>query len=261
MPPDNPSLVESTDNRLHPEELDIPGIAVPNPTEWAIGLFLCDLASFNNSVRNARQELAIQELVPYRVTRELSSILDMLSGIDHDNGSPLSITAKRIAERYKLSENWYLPLQLAILTHHLIIPADPAVIMRRPPDTSSLAGVMAYLQEEAPPMTSPIIYPVYRVTINQLHTFIDQHKDEIRRILDTLPPRPTTSTSSHTMLWGRLAWLMRQETPRPSWTETASWINDFTGRLRGFATASLNNVQAREMYERYLQQLRRLDND
>jgi len=252
----NHDVAGDFDKRIHVDRLSAAGIdSEAEQEDMVVGLLLGDLRSFNDAVRDTRVNIGLEEPMPSSERPEITEIMEYSTALGTQQKQQLKTSANDIRSRYGLSHNWEFSVEAAILVNRLFVPPDPSIALVTS-NGGSLEEVMANLQTPTPEV---FIYPSYQVTINQLHEFIDNHAEEIRAAVAQLPPRPQANVANQTFLIGRMAWMLRSEEPQPSWSEVAERINDFTRRIDVIASTSLNNIQVRTIYERYLSHLTELE--
>lgn len=220
----------------------------PNDSEWMIGQILESHQAFNEGIESARAEIELHQLMPSSESPDIHEFLGYKSSLSTVQRQKLTRVTRRLVGRYNLSETWVPFVETCILTNHLIVPPDPSIIIDYPPSNPSLSTMIAELSQ---PIHTTGIFPLYRVTTNQLINFIRENRPAIEQMMNSLPPKPTTRMARNRFWWGRYAWLMRQDNPPAPFSRIANTINQLTARMSDEPTASLNEVEIRNIFQQY----------
>lgn len=204
--------------------------------DYKLAEILASLDSLYSQLDRIRAAIGLKTLIncPERLTsKDVWKILAS-SPIDKRGKRRSRGWAEWLAYRYRLSSNWYISLEVLLLTHVLPVPPDPPIGFYSPPNPGTYKDGIINLINRAPNANDllrlPFVYANYQVSIAQLKQFIEDNKDEIRKILAKLPPKPSAGKMSRKRLViGQIAWILKRSGDYKSWYAVTEFINSKTG--------------------------------
>lgn len=235
-----------------------------NPEDFKLGEVLASCNSLYPQLDRIRTSLGITLLMKWPPSPTSETIAAIIRESNELYNQALEQWAEWLAYRYRLSANWNVPLRIAILCHVLPVPSDPAIGLYVPPGAGGRGGVFEAMRrqriaksEAIKLLNSPLIYPNYQVSINELLDFIKNHSAEISSALAQLPPKPSAGkTTRNRLLIGHLAWLIKNHRAGiKTWGDVATFLTD---EILGEGEA-MDEIEARKLAYIFVRQQKRVD--
>ncbi len=230
--------------------------------------------SFNIAILEARNQLDIVlQAYPKDPTPENLAELyrDML--LSDNKKAAFDKRARAITEDFRITENWILSVELAILTGTLLVPSKDSIKVHLPdyfyPEdntTKGLANKIAMMREGAPVTHYPAIYFTRRVTVDELKRWINENKSAIRAMQFKLPKPQKIKRGEKTLFWGYVAWLLKRDGFK-SWAKMTKAIEQMINRQRAefkshqgdhYTDIAPEPVELEKYYNRFMTSLKKL---
>ncbi len=230
--------------------------------------------SFNQSVVSARKDLGLIHLLEYPTNATIERLISFISeSVSKDgNWSKLKNLSEQISKRYHLTNNWQTSIELAILTNTMPVAYNQSPIQTYEPKQKTenekpkviveITKYMSDLNAYRDISTHPSIYFTEYVSPEEIIDWVRNHRPQIKSIQRNLPKPSITKRDNKTIYWGRVAWIIKQEKPKATWTEITSYAQELTDSHRTGNSDSENvpgETEFRNYYENFAKDIKRLN--
>jgi hypothetical protein len=243
---------ERVDIKLSPE---IKSINDYEESDYLLADLLSWLKSFHNSLFEIRKELKLQSIFKYPKKPTIKNLVGLIFKLDASKRKILESRTRDLLEKYHLTENWEFPIEIAILTHTLLVPPKETGVHLYLPlyfypklqenlekmkikKTSPIDGLrrelkrllkyksdFAKYRQMMEVVKYPAIYFTRQVSIDELKKWIDKNRSFIRAIQYKLPKRKIIKRTQKALFWGQVAWILKKDGIH-SWTKMVEKIEE-----------------------------------
>ena len=211
-------------------------------TDDLIARLLVWLDCFNKDILNIRIKYKIS-VQRYPNGSSTTQLLDLITSIKFDDINTFSSEITSIREKYRLNENWFLSIAMAITTHTLLVPPKLSIGLYMPEFDVPKAEVekaknikdiarsvfddpaIRKVQRLTELAKHPSIYFNYNTSIDELIKWINKNRNLIRFIQSQLSKKRELKREAKTLFWGQVAWTLMQD-GITSWTKMTKVIQE-----------------------------------
>jgi len=296
IPEENDVLVfekfeERVDVKLSPE---IKSINDYEQSDYLLADLLSWLKSFYESLFEIRKELKLQTPLKYPNRPTIKKLVRLTLNLDSPKRELLETRAQDLLQKYHLTENWEFSMEMAILTHALLVPPKETGIYLYLPLSfypkiqrniqkikiknatslnelkKKLTQLLKYQSDFAKyrqmmeVVKYPAIYLTRQTSIDELKKWINENKEIIRVIQKRLPKQKIIKRTQKAVFWGQVAWILKQEGIR-SWAKMTEKIeeliqknrknNTIDGENKHFADEIPEPWELSKYYSRFIESL------
>jgi len=214
------------------------------------------LESFNNDIQSIRKKHGIS-VIQYPHEATVDQLVELfVKEIDYEKYHAYSNDFHKMLVKYRLTENWFLSLNIAVLTHTLLVPAKLHICVHIPEKEISIQTIkkeaksknlkdlakgfaesvfndpeikrMQFLKDLG---KYPSIYFTYNTSPDELIKWINKNRRLIRYIQRDLPKKHMIKRlrEEKTLFWGQMAWILKQDNVA-SWSEMTDILDKMIER-------------------------------
>jgi len=201
------------------------GQITPTIQEFTYANILVDSQRFTDRINTIRKQIGINKLLQ-KNTEQINDkeVKDMLLSLDDRAYEQLFDSTHAVVMDYGLSDAWFRPFVIAVLTNILEIPLDLPIKLIKPvlkEDSYLERKLNLYIEANS----NNLLISVSRyVTPTELAYFINNSLNGYTKAAKRLPSLPKIRTSESTMFWGHVAYLYKTLFPDYSWGQIFSRI-------------------------------------
>ena len=168
-------------------------------------------------IEKCRKEIELGKPIAYGNPSSQLEIQSLIWLVKSDKRPILSKYAALIAEKLYLSDRWVFPFEIAILTHCLPVPEDPLIALYPMISSDTPQNIKKLLRYDLTQNTGVLINVLRQP--NTLHElYMELEANNLTKLLEQLPKRPTSNMKADTLVWGRAAAIWRSQFPKkPNW--------------------------------------------
>jgi len=244
-------------------------------SDYKLALFLSYLKSFRTHILKIRHKLGIIQPLKYPQKPTVKNVVRLIFTLDEGKRKLLKNKVKRLAKKYRLSDDWLFSIQITVLSHTLLVPQVESIKYLRPesvhekspdnsmyetPEEKELAedyGLDNLFREEKYKRLKsyPVIYLTRQVKKGELLNWIKDNFPLLKVTQRNLPKKRTIKRDLRNIFWGHIAWFLKQEGVH-KWNIMSIALEKFLDKLHENAKNYPGQIELRKSYYRFLKSLK-----